>query len=326
MAYAPSFVSSLGASLGSIRTVHTALPPFHLGGSGVDVAEVTCADGLTAYVTAGLSDPRVEVKSPLGWRRAELVLFTQAPDARLARLLSTLGAATRTRRFAPGDTLPLAGPDADGLFAALLFVSDEGSCRVDGNEVRFVRVVGITGEERAFAMQHGSFALIAALAAARSVVASVPGRASVTTIATPPPDLAAAAAQLEGVGQRIAIAAIAADGQTAEVLRDRAQASDIEPVVSILGATLPHPEQLYTLLHAFCDHRHEALARVGRRLIGLVLEGAAERDISRLDYLARAWSTVQAAAGVDYDVIRKTDQRMRDDEAFARSMCAQLGR
>ena len=324
MAYAPALVAALGTPFGSIRSVHTALPPFHLGGAGVDVAEVACPNGMIAYVTAGLSDPNVKVMSPLGWRRAELVMFAAEPDARLARLMSTLGAATRTRKLAPHDTLPLAGPDAAHLFAALLFLFDEASCRVANQEVAFVRVVGITGDERAYAMQHGSRSLIAALAVAKRVVASVPGRASVATIATAPPDLAAAARSLEGAAQFVALAAITADGQSAEGLRDRVTEKDIEPVVAMLGTALPHPAQLSTLLHAFCDHRHDGLARVGRRLIGLVLEGAAERDAMRLDYLANAISAVKAASGVDFETIGAADERIREDEAFARLECAQV--
>ena len=289
MTFAQQLGVALAAALGPVDpTIHTAIPPRHLGGLP-DVLVFRHAPSIqgVVHVSAGMAEEGL----------AELVLVTPEPASWAPTLLARLAAAQRQRRFVPNGTTPLAGPEAP--FAGLLFASAPGLPAIWVGEAYapFVLAVGITAVELAACRSHGTPAVIELLAQARLFPQSVRRRADVSGLA----ELGPSPLDRPGLSEparRGLSAVVYGHAESVEMLRARFSPGDLEILTSTYPALVAF-EQRAELVKLTQDSTGACLAPMWRAFARDALAHELEATDSAPMALAIALSSLGGGGSFD---------------------------
>ncbi len=254
MSFATALAGELTETLGPAEpTIHTAMPPFHLGGLA-DVVEFRHSPlGGALYVTAGLA----------GTSQLELALATRAPTLWGPRLIAEVAAGLRTRRVVANGTLPL----GDAAVHALMFTRIPGlyPLTIGGTYTRVLLAVAITADELAACRSHGTPHVVELLRAAGVFPFSERGRATAATLAKLPP-CALELAKLSPAGREALAAVVHGQSQQVENLRGTFPASDVPELAGAFDA-LGAWSQRCDLVLLLCDFARPAVAAACRKLL-----------------------------------------------------------
>lgn len=311
MAWPPKVVATFSSLFGDAETVHTAMPPFSLGGDLVDVAEFRRDDGTVIYATAGLSEDG-------GWSAKELVLHAESPDPRWADLLARVGGSTRHREYQHGGTLPLDGGDlsADGLG----FFYAGRHVQVDEARVSLLQVITLTQDEIEVARRDSLYAVEAAWwkdGFGRMCRDGRPTSPSITTM----PDVRPPATELSDLGwdaREVIEISIQCDHDGAESIRGHFGADEAALLSKLMVDRLPHPDQLSCFLHALMDFSVPEMAPVCLRVLQLSPNdhGAPQSYADALAILAAieggSWDTYFEYESDFERCCREAEQRRKD--------------
>ncbi len=276
----------LAPQLGPVEpTIHTALPPMHLGG-GADVLEFRRVEKRAGvhYVTAGLSTVR-----PM-----ELLLITRTPEPWAAPFLSRLAPAAAQRGFRHGSTVPLGDPSAP--LEALAFVHLPGLDAVKRGKSRIGHqlVLGLTNDEVLVCRSHGTPHVLELLRRAQIFPYSERDRESIVS----PADVAPIS--LEGMSpaaQRGLRMVLDADHEGVEECRRTFRDADV-PLLAVAFERMIAWEQRCLFVNLVCDVIAPSLVPVWNAL----LADALDREIPDMTYEHIAVAT--ALAGLDGDLGR----------------------
>lgn len=264
MAWPPRVVEALTQRYGTSSVVHTALPPYSLGGQLVDVSEHPQPDGSVVYCTAGLSEGG-------GYGAQEMTLHAKAADRRLAELVARVGGSSRERKYVHSGTLPLADPRGPKAVLDGVGFLYAGPLMVDDLRVSLLQLVGLTHEELSRARVDSLYTIEAAFW--RDGVGRIcePGRGTSPSLGDlvpvrPPQE---ALVGLDWSAMEVVDATIHARHDDVEGLRMKFPEAEARILARELGDRLPHPTQLGCLLHALMDFKVEELARPSLRLLQL---------------------------------------------------------
>ncbi|MGE5185548.1 MAG: hypothetical protein ACM31C_25970 [Acidobacteriota bacterium] len=254
MSFATVLADELAGALGPAESnIHTAVPPFHLGGLA-DVVEFRRSPlGGALYVTAGLA----------AVSQLELALATRTPTLWGPRLIAEVAAGLRMRRVVANGTLPL----GEAAVHALMFAHLPGVYprTIGGTYTKVLLAVAITSDELAACRSHGTPHVVELLRAAGVFPFSERDRPTAATLANLPPS-ALERAKLSPAGREALSAVVHGQSQRVENLRGTFPASDV-PALAAAYDSLGAWSQRCDLVMLVCDLDDPALAPVWAKLI-----------------------------------------------------------